>query len=90
MLLFHPLSVFRFFQFTVNNQVKEISTALFILILAFLCYLTYKDLKPSNIAVNEDCELKVSCFFCMFIIHVGLILRSPLAIKRYFGTFLPQ
>ena len=27
MSLFHPLSVFRFFQFTVNNQVKEISTA---------------------------------------------------------------
>ena len=44
--------------------------------LDFLCYLTYKDLKPSNIAVNEDCELKVSCFFCMYIIPVGFEVSS--------------
>ena len=33
-------------------------------------------MKPSNIAVNEDCELKVSCFFRMFIIHFGFEVSS--------------
>lgn len=39
---------------------KNVLLFKFFFVISFEMILFYQDLKPSNLAVNEDCELKVS------------------------------